>query len=79
MDIAIDHCDDLLGCWHFARSAAHRHLPGKPFGPARQEFADCLARLLKEDLECLPTLLLTDLNFPEEAPDIHPMWKVEAA
>ena len=55
----------LCSLWAVTRrAAARRHLPGKPFGPARQEFADSLAQLLKEDL---PTLLLADINFPEEA------------
>eukprot|EP00435_Cladocopium_sp_Y103_P064114 s86_g25.t1 len=41
------------------------HLPGAPFGRARQEFADCMASIVKG--EKLPTVLLADLNFPEKA------------
>ncbi|CAE7442877.1 unnamed protein product [Symbiodinium natans] len=40
------------------------HLPGKPFGPARREFCKCLKTMLAKDKQ--PTLLLADLNFPEE-------------
>ncbi|CAE7470671.1 NLRC3 [Symbiodinium natans] len=43
------------------------HLPGRPNGPARREFCDCLAGLVKEDCCSVPTLLAGDLNFPEEA------------
>ena len=42
-----------------------RHVPGAPFGPARREFADCLAKMVKG--KQLPTVLLGDLNFPEKA------------
>jgi hypothetical protein len=42
-----------------------RHVPGAPFGPARREFADCLANMVKG--KQLPTVLLGDLNFPEKA------------
>ena len=43
-----------------------RHLPGMPYGPACREFSDALSSEISADCGRIPTLLLGDLNFPEE-------------
>lgn len=65
----------LIPMWHRAALAQRlRHLPGAPFGPARRDFANCLASIVNGKV--LPTVLLGDLNFPEKAGDWqnHAKW-----
>lgn len=49
------------------------HLPGMPYGPACREFSDALSSEISADCGRIPTLLLGDLNFPEEV--IRPLLK----
>ena len=37
-----------------------------PYGPACREFSDALSSEISADCGRIPTLLLGDLNFPEE-------------
>eukprot|EP00913_Durusdinium_trenchii_P007231 g6798.t1 len=64
----IESCFELPGNVGFR--IVTTHLPNNAYGPARREFASCLARVAKGKMN---TILAADLSFPDEA--IHPLLR----